>query len=41
MVREQLVLHGLSATSLRTVRQTTFHQKTLANRIKTKALKNT
>jgi hypothetical protein len=41
MVREQLVLRGLSATSGRTVRQTTPHQKPLANRIKTKALKNT
>jgi hypothetical protein len=40
-VREQLVPRGLSATSLRTVRQTSFHQKALANRIKMKALKNT
>jgi hypothetical protein len=35
------VSRGLSATSLRTVRQTAFHQKPLANRIKTTALKNT
>jgi hypothetical protein len=40
-VREQLVPRGLSATSLWTVRQTAFHQKPLANRIKTTALKNT
>jgi hypothetical protein len=40
MVREQLVLRKLSATSGRSVRQTTFHQKPLANRIETKALKN-
>jgi hypothetical protein len=40
-VREQLVPHGLSATSGRTVRQTTSHQKPLPNRIKMKALKNT
>jgi hypothetical protein len=40
-VREQLVPRGLSTTSGRTIRQTTFHQKPLANRIETKALKNT
>jgi hypothetical protein len=40
-VREQLMPRGLSATSGRTVRQTTSHQKPLSNRIKTKALKNT
>jgi hypothetical protein len=39
-VREQLVPRGLSATSGRTVRQTTSHQNPLANQIKTKALKN-
>jgi hypothetical protein len=40
-VRKQLVSRGLSAMSKRTVRQTTSHQKPLANQIKTKALKNT
>jgi hypothetical protein len=39
-VREQLVPRGQSATSWRTVRQTPSHQKPLANRIETKALKN-
>jgi hypothetical protein len=41
MVREQLVPRGQSATSRRTVRQTPSHQKPLANRIQTKAFKNT
>jgi hypothetical protein len=40
-VREQLVSRGLSATFRQTARQTTSHQKPLANQIKTKALKNT
>jgi hypothetical protein len=40
-VREQLVPRGQSAKSGRTVRQTPFHQKLLANRIETKVLKNT
>jgi hypothetical protein len=40
-IREQLVLRVQSATSGRTVRQTPSHQKPLANRIETKALKNT
>jgi hypothetical protein len=40
-VREQLVPRGQFATSGRTVRQTPSGQKQLANRIKTKALKNT
>jgi hypothetical protein len=40
-VREQLVPRGQSATSWQTVRQTPSHQKPLANRIETKALKNT
>jgi hypothetical protein len=40
-VREQLVPRGQSATSGRTVRQTPSGQQQLANRIKTKALKNT
>jgi hypothetical protein len=40
-VREQLVSRGQSATPERTVRQTPSHQKPLANRIETKALKNT
>jgi hypothetical protein len=35
------VPRGLSATFGRTVRQTSFHEKPLDNRIKTKALKNT
>jgi hypothetical protein len=39
-VREQLVPRGQSATSGRTVHSTPSHQKTLANRIKTKVLKN-
>jgi hypothetical protein len=41
MVREQLVSCGRSATSRRTVHQTPTSQKLLANRIETKALKNT
>jgi hypothetical protein len=40
-VRKQLVPRGQSATSRRTVRQTPSHQKSLANQIETKALKNT
>jgi hypothetical protein len=40
-VREQLMPRGQSATSGRTVRQTAPGQKQLANRIETKALKNT
>jgi hypothetical protein len=40
-VCEQLMPRGQSVTSGRTVRQTPSHQKPLANRIETKALKNT
>jgi hypothetical protein len=40
-VREQLVPRGQFATTGRTVCQTPSHQKPLANRIETKALKNT
>jgi hypothetical protein len=40
-VREQLVPRGQSATSGQTVRQTLSGQKQLANRIETKAFKNT
>jgi hypothetical protein len=40
-VREQLVLRGQYTTSGRTVRQTPSGQKQLANRIETKALRNT
>jgi hypothetical protein len=40
-VREKLVPREQSVTSGRTVRQTPYHQKPMAIRIKTKALKNT